>query len=252
MACVSDEQVQNGRFFRIGELARLAGVTPRAVRFYEKQGLLAAPERSDSGYHLYGPQDLVRVIRVRRLRELGMSIERVREVVGDPEGGGRLADALAALAEDLRERAVALEEAAGRAREALAGLSESGDGEVWRWLLAAAERGGSLDDPEVADWVGRASGAVVLARLLADPGWLRRWEPLGVRLRALRDADPEAADVEPLAEAIAELLPRAALPDEAADEAMLKLLVGRRYSAAQARCLYRARRLLDPPGDVGQ
>jgi hypothetical protein len=51
---------------------------------------------------------------------------------------------------------------------------------------------------------------------------------LWVRLRALRDADPDAADIEPLAEAIAELLPRAALPGEAADQAMLELLVGRR------------------------
>jgi DNA-binding transcriptional MerR regulator len=252
MAGVSDEQVQNARLLRIGELARLAGVTPRAVRFYEKRGLLAAPERSESGYRLYGPQDLVRVIRVRRLRALGMSIERVREVVGDPEGGGRLADALQALVEDLRERAAALEEAAGRAREALAGLSESGEGEVWRRLLAAVERGGSLEDPEVADWVGRAKGAVALARLMAEPGWSRRWEPLGVRLRALRDADPEAAEVEPLAAAIAEVLPRAALPDEAADEAMLKLLVGRRFSAAQARCLYRTKQLLERPGDVGR
>jgi DNA-binding transcriptional MerR regulator len=250
MAEVSDERVQNGRCLRIGELARLAGVSPRAVRFYEKQGLLAAPERSESGYRLYGPQDLVRVIRVRRLRELGLSIDRVHEAVGDPERGGRLADALEALVDDLRERAQALEEAAGRAREALAGLSESGDGEVWRRLLAAGERGGSLEDPEVADWVGRASGAAALARLMADPGWLRRWEPLGARLRALRDADPEAADVEPLAEAIAELLPRTALPDEASDEAMLKLLVGRRYSAAQARCLYRARRPPELHGGV--
>jgi DNA-binding transcriptional MerR regulator len=221
------------------------------VRFYETQGLLPAPHRSEAGYRLYGPRDLVRVIRVRRLRELGMSIERVHEVVGDPEERGRLADALEALAEDLRERAVALEETAGRAQEALAGLSESGDGEVWRRLLAAAERGGSLEDPEVADWVGRATGPVALARLTAEPGWLRRWEPLGVRLHELHDADPEA-EVEPLAAAIAELLPRAALPDEAADEALLKLLVGRQFSAAQARCLYRARRLLERPGDVGR
>ena len=71
MAGVSDEQVQSGRLLRIGELARLAGVTPRAVRFYETQGLLPAPHRSEAGYRLYSPHDLVRVIRVRRLRELG-------------------------------------------------------------------------------------------------------------------------------------------------------------------------------------
>jgi DNA-binding transcriptional MerR regulator len=249
---VNDERAQTERLLRIGELARLAGVTPRALRFYEKQGLLAPPGRSESGYRLYGPRDLVRVIRIRRLRELGMSLEQVRVVLDAPQGAERLADALAALIQDLRQRAVALREAAGRAQDALADLSESGNAQAWRQLLAAAERGGPLDDPEVADWVGRTKGAAVLAGLIADPGWARRWEPLGVRLRALRDADPDAADIQPLAEAIAELLPRAALPDEAADEAMLELLVGRRYSAAQARCLYRARRLLEPPGSAAR
>jgi DNA-binding transcriptional MerR regulator len=250
MMGVNDERAQTGRFLRIGQMARLAGVTPRALRFYENQGLLAPPARGQSGYRLYGPQDLVRVIRIRRLRELGMSLEQVRAVVDAPEGAERLAEALEALVEDLRQRALALQEASRRAQEALADLSESGDGEAWRQLLAAAERGGSLDDPEIADWVGRTKGATALAGLIADPGWARRWEPLGVRLCALRDADPDASDIEPLAEAIAELLPRAALPDEAADQAMLELLVGRRYSVAQARCLYRARRLLEPPGSV--
>jgi hypothetical protein len=181
-----------------------------------------------------------------------MSLEQVRVVLDAPQGAERLADALAALIRDLRQRAVALQQAAERAQDALADLSESGNAQAWRQLLAAAERGGSLDDPEVADWVARTTGAAVLAGLIADPGWARRWEPLGVRLRALRDADPDAADIQPLAEAIAELLPRAALPDEAADQAMLELLVGRRYSAAQARCLYRARRLLQLPGSVAR
>ena len=58
---------------RIGELAALSGVTRRALRLYEARGLLGEPERTESGYRLYGVTELVRAIRIRRLRTLGLS-----------------------------------------------------------------------------------------------------------------------------------------------------------------------------------
>ena len=59
---------------RIGEAARLVGVTPKTVRHYEKIGLLPAAERSESGYRLYAANDLLRLNRVKRLRSLGLSL----------------------------------------------------------------------------------------------------------------------------------------------------------------------------------
>ena len=62
---------------RIGELAREAGVTPKAVRYYESLGLLM-PERLDNGYRDYRGPD-VRVVReVRRLIGLGIPAARTR------------------------------------------------------------------------------------------------------------------------------------------------------------------------------
>lgn len=40
---------------RIGELARLTGTPPENIRFYEREGLLQAPERSRNNYRRYGP-----------------------------------------------------------------------------------------------------------------------------------------------------------------------------------------------------
>jgi len=40
----------NTRVFRTGELANKAGVNKETIRFYEKQGLLSDPNRTDSGY----------------------------------------------------------------------------------------------------------------------------------------------------------------------------------------------------------
>lgn len=45
----------------IGEIAQLLGVTPKAIRHYQKVGLLAEPERTEAGYRLYGAQELLRL-----------------------------------------------------------------------------------------------------------------------------------------------------------------------------------------------
>lgn len=67
---------------RIGEVARLVGVTPKTVRHYEKLGLLPEAARSESGYRLYSANDLLHLNRVKRLRSLGLTLRQVRAVLG--------------------------------------------------------------------------------------------------------------------------------------------------------------------------
>ena len=45
----------------IGQVAKRTGITVETVRFYEKQGLIAAPQRSDSGYRQYSPETVKRL-----------------------------------------------------------------------------------------------------------------------------------------------------------------------------------------------
>jgi DNA-binding transcriptional MerR regulator len=68
---------------RIGELARLAGTTPRTVRYYEEIGLLAAAEERGAGEHrTYTQSDLARLNEILRLKSLlGLSLEELREVL---------------------------------------------------------------------------------------------------------------------------------------------------------------------------
>ncbi len=53
---------------RIGEVAKLLGVTPKTLRHYEKVGLLRQPERTEAGYRLYCADDLLRLHRIKRLQ----------------------------------------------------------------------------------------------------------------------------------------------------------------------------------------
>lgn len=66
---------------RIGDLARLAGTTPRAVRHYHRAGVLPEPPRMANGYRRYELADLVRVTRVRWLLAGGLSLREVRAVL---------------------------------------------------------------------------------------------------------------------------------------------------------------------------
>jgi MerR family transcriptional regulator, copper efflux regulator len=63
---------------RIGDAAAAAGTTPRALRFYEQRGLLAPPSRTPSGQRRYVAEDVARVLTIRRLLSLGLTIEDLR------------------------------------------------------------------------------------------------------------------------------------------------------------------------------
>ncbi|MDQ2804920.1 MAG: MerR family transcriptional regulator, partial [Pseudomonadota bacterium] len=65
----------------IGQLARRVGIRPSAIRYYEAQGVLRPPARSASEYRLYG-SDAVSVLRfVQRAKELGFSLDEVRQLI---------------------------------------------------------------------------------------------------------------------------------------------------------------------------
>lgn len=62
------------------ELADLAGTTARAVRHYHDVGLLEEPRRRANGYKQYGVAHLVRVVRIKRLVDLGFTLPQISEL----------------------------------------------------------------------------------------------------------------------------------------------------------------------------
>ncbi len=65
----------------IGELARGVGMRPSAIRYYQARGILMPPQRSASEYRLYGPEALSIVRFAQRARELGFTLEQVKQLV---------------------------------------------------------------------------------------------------------------------------------------------------------------------------
>ena len=69
------------KLMRIGQISRQTGVGIDAIRFYERNGLLAAPARSEGGFRLYSPDAVSALQFIRNLQTLGFSLDEVREFV---------------------------------------------------------------------------------------------------------------------------------------------------------------------------
>jgi Cd(II)/Pb(II)-responsive transcriptional regulator len=63
---------------KIGELARSTGTPVETIRYYEREGLLAAPGRTDGNYRVYSASQAERLSFIRHCRALDMSLDEVR------------------------------------------------------------------------------------------------------------------------------------------------------------------------------
>lgn len=105
----------NGERYRIGDLAKLTGTTPRTIRYYEEIGLLASEEKREPGAHrTFGEEDLERLRELLRMRELlGLSLEELRELMAAESARASLRrEWYEGIEDPVRQREV-LEQAAG-------------------------------------------------------------------------------------------------------------------------------------------
>ncbi|MET9855081.1 MerR family transcriptional regulator [Streptomyces sp. NPDC006450] len=212
---------------RIGEIAALVGVTTRAIRHYHHVGLLPEPDRRPNGYRAYSVRDAVRLARVRRLTELGLSLDEVRDVLAD-DAGRELAEVLAELDADLARQQAELAER--RRRLAVLLAAPPGEAEPVSPALAqllakapaTASPSAALDREHLS--LLDASGAVgeelyaLLGTVAADPSVLALYE----RLDELADAAEDDPRIGPLARELVAAVPAeafAALAPAATDGA---------------------------------
>jgi DNA-binding transcriptional MerR regulator len=118
---------------RIGQVAERAGVSTRAIRHYERIGVLPAPERTEAGHRAYTEDVLARLGFIRAARAAGLSLAEIRELIRTREAGRSPCTQAIELAEararHLSERIAELERIRTR-------------------LLTVAERGRALDPAE--------------------------------------------------------------------------------------------------------
>lgn len=85
---------------KIGEIAKRTGLKVETVRFYEAEGLIEAPRRNGGNYRLYDQSHLDRLSFVKRSRDLGFTLDQVRDLLrmaDDPRGSCAEVDEMAVL-----------------------------------------------------------------------------------------------------------------------------------------------------------
>ena len=84
----------------IGGLAKATGTKPETIRYYERIGILGAPGRSGGNYRVYSEKELGRLSFVRRARDLGFSLDQVRELLDIADDRSRSCGAVDKLARE--------------------------------------------------------------------------------------------------------------------------------------------------------
>lgn len=242
---------------RIGELAELVGVTTRTIRHYHRVGLLPDVARTENGYRSYSLDDAVRLLRIRRFAELGMTLDEVADALADDQGRD-LRDVLAELDRDLG----AQEARIGARRKAIAALLERRDDLRVPGALAPLSNELSIlfgaypssleRERLVLELLGsersdqQAASLDVYQRVLADPELRAQLVELTVRFEALADLDADdpavdalVADASAAGDAVVALLPEdlRRSPGDAHAADLLLGAVTDGMAPAQVRCL---------------
>lgn len=233
----------------ISEVAGLAGVSPRAVRHYHSIGLLPEPGRDSSGYRRYGSKDVIALVRVVRLRAVGMPLPQIAERMVDAGAeDGSLPAALLALADEMDGEIAQLI----ATRDGLRRLAESETFDQPVKALTDALRGHGLLGPSDELRTGEGWAAALLdalhpqgmsgvidqaSGLLTDP------DSLGALLQRFRRLNRKAGDAEidALADEVASVLARPASDSPMIDLELMDKLLTERLNPAQQRFMRRLR-----------
>ncbi|MGO4694459.1 MerR family transcriptional regulator [Paenibacillus sp. 2TAB26] len=69
------------KHWKVGDLANLTGLTVRTLRFYDQIGLLSPSDQTESGHRLYSESNLSRLHQILSLKELGLSLEEIKQAL---------------------------------------------------------------------------------------------------------------------------------------------------------------------------
>ena len=133
----------------IGKVAKGAGLGIETIRFYEREGLIEPPARTESNYRIYPKQDIIRLRFIKRAKTLGFTLKEIKELLSLRH------DPLASKEDVKRQAEVKIEDIKqkirdlSRIKETLEMLDERCDGHgptIDCPILDALESGHGLDD----------------------------------------------------------------------------------------------------------
>lgn len=120
--------------YTIGKMARLAGVSPDTLRYYEKEHLIRPAAKTAAGYRLYGDEAVRRIRFIKQAQHCGFSLSDIQELLA-------LKQAESACCEDVRRLAMEKKLRIAHKLKALQAMSAALDD-----LIRSCEGGGAATD----------------------------------------------------------------------------------------------------------
>jgi DNA-binding transcriptional MerR regulator len=184
-------------FRTAAETARLLGLTVKALRVYERHGLVR-PRRTAAGWRVYGPDEVLRLHQIAWLKRLGLQLTQIWTVLHD--GNANLDRILAFQEEDLRKRKRHADQALRFLRVARAKLARGGSLSPEDLITLTKETAMTKETPNWAKKIKAltdhhlsASDKEQISKLRqAHPEGEREWEQVIAEAKSLLGTDPGA------------------------------------------------------------
>ena len=191
------------RSYRIGELARVAGVTVRALHHYDSLGLLTPSQRTSGGHRLYDAADVERLYRLLALRDIGLPLEEIGELLDEQDA---VADTVRRHLARVEEQLHSLNALRTRLRRLLGALD--GGEESTQWFLDALEAMSMFEKyytPEQLEQLEQRRQEIGAETIKSVE---QEWKDLYAQVRAHRErgTDPSDPEVQRLVRRSGELI----------------------------------------------
>jgi DNA-binding transcriptional MerR regulator len=192
-----------GEHWKIGELARIAGVTVRALHHYDSLGLLVPSERTHGGHRLYSAADVQRLYKLLALRRVGLPLEEIGPLLDSEDGIG---DTVRRHLGRVEKQLGALEQLRLRLTQLLAALD--GDEDSTQRFLDALEAMTMFEKyytPEQLEQLEQRRNELGEDAIKAVE---QEWQEIYAKLRELREAgvDPAAPEAQAIGDRATELI----------------------------------------------
>ncbi|MEZ2331305.1 MerR family transcriptional regulator [Mesorhizobium sp. RCC_202] len=214
------------QWFGPGETARRLGVTTKALRVYEREGLIV-PHRAESRWRLYGPTQIARLHQIIVLRDLGLSLKSMRKLVGSHS---RLRDVLRLQRETLESQQDKIRRAIALIEVALCQIDEGRD-------LSLDELANLTKETVVQQTTDNKKFAARVEALIAEQDPTGRTSRTFDEIRKQYSGDANTAALKAIAAEASRLKEAGDINSEAAKELVRRMrsrTVGIRRSTSQA------------------
>lgn len=191
--------------YRVGELARGAGLTVRTLHHWEEVGLLEPSGRTGAGHRIYGPEAVARLQKIRSLKAVGMGLDEIRQALdGDGPGLGRILHAHRKRLQDQIRMLGELDSRLGKVLEVLENREDIPEGELLTLMemMTAVERHFTAEQLETLAAREEALGPDAISAAQSE------WPLLIARVKEEmeRGTDPSSPEVQALARRWKELV----------------------------------------------